>query len=310
MAIKYLFCQVGGLYLILLSVLCPQISSQPNSPNSIAAARYLSSTYHEIVGPIAARIKNEPVTCGYADCSLEHSSVLSQLRATNASPQVEFRALKRAVRKTLLHPIVKRAAIASGKKFGRGAKDASLNYFMHRFVHALVAMETVLQTTCESLAPSCASLPTPRSPRKARAAAINEPAGGTHNESDADSDAESQFDVFYESEQVVESQADEAAHAADDVDDPEDSGIRLGLLILQDDNTRPKQQVSRPHTHGTCNSLARQLGHVRCFVLELEAKYDLARLSAGERAAVGRGNGWLCSLITLLTVCAVILVGH
>lgn len=292
-SIECLFFRAGSLLFIIFPMLFPRTSSNDSdSDYIIAAGRYIVATYHSIIAVNAALIHRDPVSHRYTNCSSCHS-LLTRKRATNPSPQLEFEYIKRETKKTLQHPLFQEVEIVRGKKAGRGVGNNSTISAIRRIGHALKAMLTVVEASCESMVPSCASVTTSKT-RNTRSA------DETHDDkSEKDSDAE--FDVYYVENFQVDANADQEAHELEEV---EDSEVSIGLIY----HDFRQQQNSRPRTNSRRrDSFMQQLGRLQCVVLELQAKYQLASVTAGERAAVGHNGGFLLTAMALLVL---ILVGR
>ena len=288
-------CELVSLLVPLLALLIRIAITNPSnvfeSKYTTAAARYACATYNEVIAPAAVALGRDPVSHGLTNCPA-FSTTLSKLRSFLPSPQLEFAFLKRAVKATIAHRFLKRAALDSRRENGRSVSNSD----KHRLLHGLLAIDTVLQVTCESVNSSCA-LPVPSRTSRTRtrrdvpnnANAI--PSGTADQPGD---ELDEHFDVFDENDYAESGQL-KSAEYAEQRDDSDETEVKIGLILFHKPGGTHADALLRR------GSFERRLARVRCIVLELEKQVAIASVTAGERSiSIGQASGLLSFLMLLL----------
>ena len=128
------------------------------SQYSIAAARYSTASWYEVMAPAAVALKKDPISLGLTNCETLLGN-FSLVRNLYPHPQLEFGLLRHAAQATLKHPFLRRAEVTNNRRAAAGGRDDNsdvLDTNKHLLVHALHAVESVMQVNCESMKPSCA----------------------------------------------------------------------------------------------------------------------------------------------------------
>lgn len=266
-------------FLLFIFILRCVFATESNTQHIDATARYVVSSWRSSISPLATLLELKPVE----NCNLIRDH-LSRQRSISRSPQLEFAHLLRGVKKSLAHKFFKSRTVVK-----RIRVDEEFNKTLHVFVRSLVAVQTVLKATCEGMQTRC-TIPAKSQAQVPRFAKLQ---NEQNDLSDEAPDREFDEHEHSESDYETNDHSDREAHEAEqDGDSAEGSGIRLAMVAIPGH--------SRKQIVAMRGSFERQLGNVRCFVLELEAQLKLASLTAGEKAVAIGQTSWLMSCMTLL----------
>ena len=226
-------------FLILIAITAQSIVSESRSSYTLAAARYAIATHNEVIEPAAMALGKDPVSHGLTNCA-SFKALFSQLRGVHPSPQLEFAFLKRAIKATIDHKFLKSAVLdrkrGNGRTISTGGK--------HRLLHGLLAVDTVLQVTCENLNSSC-SLPMPSSAGRTRTRreVPNANEIQTAPAEEPGDELDEHFDVFDENEYAESGQLEAAEKNSEQPDDSDETEVRIGLILMHNPGRTRKMHV-------------------------------------------------------------------
>ena len=291
-------------YLLAIASLIIQITTQNNGLESqyvlvCAAARYDIATYIEVIAPAAV----DPVSHWLRSCAAL-SAILLQLRAVHPSPQLEFAFISKGYYRPQIFQ-----TRGSGQPEGKWPRLQWRCHQCdeHRLLHGLLAIDTVLQVTCESFNSSCrlpVSSRTSRTrtrrdvPSNENNAAVPIPTGTADQSGDA---LDEDFDVFDENDYTESGQL-EAAEKTEQREDSDETEIKIDQILFHkpggtradarfkaelkhfeevgeteqlDDSDETEDKPSWAHAGPNSGRLSfeRRLARVRCIVLELNKRY-------------------------------------